>query len=267
MAALDASAGHAFLADPKVTILSQLAFALLHLGHVDQARARLAEAYERARIVGQPVARLVALWYDALIEIRLDNVPRVAELAGELSAIVDEFALAQGRGACLWFAAWAEARAGRPLEAHRKIREGYELNAALGMRAGATETLGYAAEALVMAGDLEGAERTLREAFTLAEEQGERIYLPQLILVEAAIARARADAALGAQSARRAVAEARNQQATWLELVALVDLCEHPGARAQDRAALATLLHGLPEAAGTPQGVRARKAVSGAASA
>ena len=57
---------------------------------------------------------------------------------------------------------------------------------------------------------------------------------------------------------RRAVEEAREQQAPWLELLALVDLCAHHDASTAERQALAALVDRLPEAAGTEPVERAR---------
>ena len=61
------------------------------------------------------------------------------------------------------------------------------------MLAGGSENLGYAAEALVLAGDWDAAEAQLREALQFADAHDERVYLPQLLLIEAAIARARGE--------------------------------------------------------------------------
>ena len=74
--------------------------------------------------------------------------------------------------------------------------------------------------------------------------------------VEAAIARAqgRPDAA----SVRSAIEEARAQEAPWLELLALVDQCEHHEAAAAERSALALLVDRLPEAGDTVPVRRAR---------
>ena len=55
--------------------------------------------------------------------------------------------------------------------------------------------MGYAVEALVLAGDWDAAQHELDEVFRFADEHGERVYLPQLFLLEAAIARARGDSA------------------------------------------------------------------------
>ena len=185
-----------FVADPQVTLLGLLGINLLHSGFVEQGRARLERAQVRARLLGWPMTRLAALWYDALFEVRLGNTERVAALADEMRALVDEFEVAQGRNACRWFRGWADARMGRPREGYRRIREAYEDNTRLGMLAGGSEVLGYAAEALVLAGDWDAAQHELEEALQFVNTHGERVYLPQLFLLEAAIARARGESAV-----------------------------------------------------------------------
>jgi DNA-binding winged helix-turn-helix (wHTH) protein/tetratricopeptide (TPR) repeat protein len=255
---LDLAANEVFAADPQVTLLGMLAIELVRSGRVEQGRAKVQRANQRARELRQPMTRLVATWQEALFEVRLGNAGRVATLAGEMQALVDEFSLGQGRTACQWFRGWAEARNGRPVEGHRLIREAYEQNARLGMRIGASEVLGYAAEALLLAGDRDGALEQLKEALQVADELAERVYLPQLLLLEAAIARAQGCADAGAASARRAVEEARTQEAPWFELLALADLCEHHEAADAERSALVVLVDRLREAGDTVPVLRAR---------
>jgi DNA-binding winged helix-turn-helix (wHTH) protein/ATP/maltotriose-dependent transcriptional regulator MalT len=255
---LDLAPGETFMADPQVTLLSMLGVPLVHLGLVEQARALLQQAHGRACRLGQPMARLVAIWYDALVEVRLGNTERVATLADDMRALVDEFALAQGRIACQWFRGWADARSGQPQEGCRRIREAYEENTRMGMLAGGSEVRGYAAEALLLAGDLDAARHELEEALQFANEHAERVYLPQLFLIEAAIARARGEAGRAQASVRRAVAEARAQEAPWLEVIALLELCKSDGATSKDRHALAALVQRLPEAADTTAVASAR---------
>ncbi len=258
VASLDAAVGNTFVADPRVTFLSMLGVPLLHLGLAKQARTRLEEANARANELAQPMARLVAIWYDALVAVRLGNAERVAALADEMRALVDEFALAEGRTASRWFRGWADARRGKPLEGYRLIREAYEESTRLGMLAGGSEVRGYAAEALLLAGDCDAAQAELDEALRFANEHAERVYLPQLFLIEAALGRARGETASARASVRRAIAEAREQEAPWLELVALNELCEHGGATAKDRHALAALMETLPEIIDTPAGTKAQ---------
>jgi hypothetical protein len=247
---LDVGPGE-FLVDPQVALLASLSIPLVHLGLVEQARDCLERAHARARDRGWPMARLVAIWHSALFHVRLGNAENVAAFADEMHALVDEFALAHGRTACRWFRGWADARMGAPRESYRQIREAYEENARLGMLAGGTETLGYATEALLLAGDLHGAQKQLDEALQIADSHGERVYLPQLFLTEAAIARGNREPAVAEASVRHALAEARAQEAPWLELLALIDLCTYDGATTQDRHALAALVDRLPEAIDT----------------
>ncbi len=254
---LDVGPGE-FLVDPQVALLGLLAVPLLHLGSVEQARASLQRAYVRARDREWPMARLAALWYSALFEVRLSNAERVAALADEMHALVDDFALAHGRTACRWFRGWADARQGQPRDGYRRIREAYEDNTRLGMLAGGSEVLGYATEALVLAGDWDGAQHELEGALQVADTLGERVYLPQLFVMQAAIARARGDRAAADAAIRRAIAEARAQEAPWLELMPLIELCDRHGATAKDRCALAALVEQLPEARDTSAVARAR---------
>jgi DNA-binding winged helix-turn-helix (wHTH) protein len=231
-----------YLVDPQVAMLGALAIPLAHLGRVKDARACVERAHARARERGWPMARMVAIWYGALLEVRLGNPERVAALADEMRALVDEFALAHGMTACRWFRAWADARMGRPSEPYRAIREAYEDNARLGMQAGASEILGYATEALLLAGDLDGARKQVEEALQVAHKLGERVYLTQLHLLDARIADAHGEPQRARPSIERAIAEARAQEAPWLELLALSALCERPGASHEQRASLRAAL-------------------------
>jgi DNA-binding winged helix-turn-helix (wHTH) protein/tetratricopeptide (TPR) repeat protein len=247
-----------FLMDPQVALLGLLSIPLLHLGSVEHARSCLQRADSRARDRKWPMARLVAIWYGALFEVRLGNAERVAALADEMHALVDEFALAHGRTAWRWFRGWADARMGAPRDGYERIRAAYEENTRLGMLAGASEVLGYATEALLLAGDLDKAQKQLEEALHVADKLGERVYLPQLFLIEAAIARARGERTDAEASVRRAIAEARAQEAPWLELMAQIELCERDRATPEDRSALAALADQLSDASDTTAVAKAR---------
>ena len=256
--ALEIAATEIFVADTQVTLHGLLAIEFVQRGLVEQARAHAQRSRERARQLRHPMTRLDATWRQALLEVRLGSAERVAALAEEMQALVDEFSLAQGRTACRWFRGWAQAFNGAPLEGYRLIREAFEENTRLGMRSGASEVLGYAAQALLLAGQHDAAQAELDEALRVADELAERVYLPQLWLLQAAIARAQGQADAGAASVRRAIDEARARQACWLELLALADLCEHHEPAAAERSALAALVDRLPEAGDTEPVRRAR---------
>jgi DNA-binding winged helix-turn-helix (wHTH) protein/tetratricopeptide (TPR) repeat protein len=263
---LDIGANTIFAADPQVMLHGMLAIELLRSGLVEQARVHMQQARVRAQALRQPMTWLVAAWQEVLIEVRMGNHVRVAALADDMQALVDEYSLALGRTACRWWHGWADARSGSPSDGYRRIREAYEEHTGLGMRSGASEVLGYAAEALLLAGDCNAAQVELREALRVGEELGERVYLPQLLLLEAAIALAQGQPDAGIAAVRRAVDEARAQEAPWLELLALVELCEHHDATAEDQQALATLVDQLPETHGTELVKRARSLLQAAKS-
>ncbi|UHQ19397.1 AAA family ATPase [Lysobacter sp. KIS68-7] len=252
-----------FIADPQVTARAMLSVPLVHLGLVQQARAHLDAAHARARSLGQPMAVMVAIWLDALVEVRLGNAERVASLAAEMLALVEEYALAQGRLAGRFFQGWAESRLGQPREGYRRIREACDENVALGMLSGTTETLTYAAEALIAAGDYEAAQANLDEALVLVERHDERICMPQLHLIDAAIARHRSNQGRADAAVRSAVKEARVQASPWLELLALTTLVEQGIPVAEDIDALAALVARLVEAQDTPLVARARALLAG----
>jgi len=231
-----------FVVDPQVSVLAMLSMPLAQLGHFGQAREHLQQAYARARQLAQPMALMVTFWFDALCGIRQGEAPRVAALAGEMQALVDEFDLAQGKTACRWFRGWADVHLGKPREGFHQIREAYDKNRALGMVTGGSETLAYAAEALVLLSDWEGAQQQLDQALDIVHTYGERIVLPQLLLVQAAIEGARGETEAAESSIRRAVVEAQEQGASWQEFVALVELFERAIPTPNDWQALAVLI-------------------------
>jgi len=247
-----------FIADPRLSLLPLLSVQLATLGLVEQARERLKQAYALVDRLAQPYALMITIWCDALVEVRLGDAERVGALADQMSSLADKFALAQGRTACRLFRALADARRGATRDSFRQIRAAYEENTALGMMAGGGEFLGYAAEALVLQGDLDGAEEQLEQGLEIASRYGERMYLPQLLLIQGTVARARGQHAAADISIRSALGEARAQEAPWLEMLALTELCAGSTAKSADRRALGALVSELGEGSDTPAYARAR---------
>jgi DNA-binding winged helix-turn-helix (wHTH) protein/tetratricopeptide (TPR) repeat protein len=212
--------------DPEVSMRMNIALPLLDCGLADQARSHVASAAARAHEIGQPMALMLAHWASAMLEVRLDNPDGVARHAALLADIVERAMIAQGQGPSLWLRGWAEARAGNPRTGHAHILEGFACHARLGMYAGCTEVLGYAAEALIEAKDWHAAQAQLEEAFALARRIGERLALPMLHLLQARIALSRQDRAAARASMLDSLREAKAQQALGLELKALTQLVQ-----------------------------------------
>ena len=261
---LDESTSHAlFAADPTVLALGLLATDLLHLGFVNQGRARLHEAHDRAGALRQPGPQLAVLWLEAEFEVRMGNAERVADICEQLITLIEESApWPQGRAAHSWFRGWAKAQLGDADAGYRLIREGYEEALRLGLRVSASQTLVYAVEARARAGDWIAARRELEEAMRCGEAVGDRLNLPQLLLLDGRIADALAEPDRSRESVRQALAEARTQEAPWLELLALSELCRHDDATAEDRRALATIVDQLPEAGDTSAETNAKALVN-----
>jgi hypothetical protein len=265
---LDASTSPAvFAADAGVMMLGLLATVLVHLGLVEQGRQRIEAARVRALALREPAPRVAAFWLEALFEVRMGHPGRAAEAAERLAQVQEEYDGPEGKAAVLWFRGWAQAHLGDPRAGHRLIREGYERVTRCGMRAYAGETLGYAAEALMLAGDWPAARKQIEEARQTAEAAGDRSCLPRLLMLEARVADALGERRRARDSLREAVAEARMQEAAGLELEARSALCERDDATAVELAALRQLVEGLSEGSDAPPVARARALVSGRATA
>jgi tetratricopeptide (TPR) repeat protein len=194
----------------------------------------------------------------------MGNAERVADLASHVLALTEEYALMPHvRAVQLWWRGWAQARLGDARGGYARIREGHEQAVPFGLRALMSEAHAYGAEALARLADWPAARRELDEAMRCAEAIGERQYLMQLLLVEAQIADGLGEPQRARESIRRAVAEARAQEAPWLELLALSAICERRDASAKDFAALAHVLDQLTEGVDTPQVARARELLKG----
>jgi ATP/maltotriose-dependent transcriptional regulator MalT len=218
----------------------------------------LKQAYALVDRLAQPMSLMVTMWSEALVEVRLGDAERVGVLADQMRSLCEKFALAQGSAACRWFRGWADARGGKARESFGQIRAAYEANTALGMIAGGSEVLSYGAEALILQGDFDGAEEQLGQALEIVNRYGERVFLPQIQLLQGAVARARGQPAAADAAIRAALDESRAQEAPWLQMLALTDLCAGSTAKSADRRALGVLVSELAEASDAPAYARAK---------
>jgi DNA-binding winged helix-turn-helix (wHTH) protein/tetratricopeptide (TPR) repeat protein len=210
-----------FVIDPETALHANISIPLMSLGRIDEAISHNARAHARAKSIGQPTARMLALWTEGMVNVRTQDHERVAACADELARVVEASMLTQGMGPAKWLKGWALAHLGSPREGHRLIREGYEVHARLGMYAGNTETLGYAAMALVRAGDWEQAETQIEESVALAERIDERVMYPYLLRLRGLAALTRGGRQQGQERLLEALAAARAHEAPYDELKCL----------------------------------------------
>ena len=260
---LDASTSRAvFVADPGVMMMGLVASELVQRGLVEQGRQRIEAARARALTLREPAPRQAAFWLEALFEVRMGNPEGVADAAERLAQLQDEYDGPEGKAAALWFRGWAEAHLGDPRAGHRLIREGHERVTRCGMRAYAGETLGYAAEALALAGDWAAARKQVAEAMQCAETAGDRSCRPGLLMLEARIADGLGERRRAHDALLEAIGEARTQEAAWLELLARLALCERGDPSIADLSALREVVEGLTEGLDMPAVARAKALVS-----
>jgi hypothetical protein len=225
--------------DLQVSLHARLSQALARLGLMAQAEAQIAAARERAEHLGYPYGRRLVLIYEAFLAQLLEQPARVLEAAEALQRLAAEHAIAQAEGPARWLRGWALAHTGQPLEGFTLILDGYARDTRLGMRRGRSGVLGHAAEAAWLTGRGQEARAGLEDAFALAGQLGERLHLPELLLLRGRIELGSGDAASARLAMQGAWREACKQQALWPALAAAVALCGLPDAGAQDAAALA----------------------------
>lgn len=210
-----------FIVDPQASMHSNIAIPLMSMGRADEARRHIQMAQARARDIGQPTARMLSLWAEGMLYVRAQDPARVRACALEIQRVVEKSMLMQGMGPAKWLLGWAMAHEGNPREGHALIREGYEMHAKLGMYAGNTETLGYAAMALVLAQDWAAAARQIDEALELADRIHEHVMTPYLLRLRAHVTIAQGDGDRARAILQQALEAARAQAAPFDELKCL----------------------------------------------
>jgi DNA-binding winged helix-turn-helix (wHTH) protein len=247
-----------FILDPEVGARANAVRTLFERGLFDRARTEAERALNLAQQIGQPLTKSLAHWRAGMLEVRFENPRGVLTHADAIREIVETTTISQGDGAARYLRGWATARLGDPKRGLELIREGLELQLRIGAIANCTEVMGYAAEAMILAGDWLGAEQQLSTAFDRAAELEEWVYSPMLMCLQARAAFGRGDSVLALHRLREAVTLARKQEALGFELKIACTLAEHPDSTPEDRASLSTLLNKLPAGRDTSDSVRAR---------
>jgi len=257
----DRSGFQAFVVDPEVGIRGNAVRTLFERGLFDQARVQSAKAVAIAEALGQPLAQSLARWRAGMLEVRMGNPQKVIEHAAAIEVIVAKTTVRQADGPSRYLRGWAMAQTGNPLEGLEKIRDGLARHLGIGMISSSAEVMGYGAEALILAGELDAAEKELAAAFARARELDEHYYVPMLLILQSRVARGRGDPTAEYKWLQESAKLARSQEACGFELKAVIALVEHASATRGDREALATLYAGLTEGQDIPDMQRARRLI------
>ena len=253
----------AFVLDPIVNMRAALAIPLLLAGYDRRARAQSNLALARAATLKQPMARMIATWLALRCEVRRGERGRVVSLTEQLRRITDEGALAPGEAPSQWLQGLVQAWSGAPIEGHAQIEGAYRRSAQRGVLYGAAEALGYATEALILAGDWNGAQKQVDEALRLSTRMHDHSYRPQLLMLRRRIALAQGAEREADDATRQALLEARRQRSPWLEMTVLVDVCDGSRPDSESIEVLRQVVAGMPEDSDAALMIRAR-AVLGA---
>jgi tetratricopeptide (TPR) repeat protein len=255
----DRSGFQAFVVDPEAGIRANAVRTLYERGLFDEARRQSDRAVAVADGLGQPLAQSLARWRAGMLEVRLGNPDKVIEHAAAIEEIVAKTSVSQADGPSRYLRGWAMAQQGDPRAGLEKIRDGLERHLRIGMISSCTEVMGYAADALLLARDWDGAAKELDAAFARARELDEQYYLPVLLILQARLAQGRGDAATAYRRLTEAVQLAHQQDAAGFELKAACARLEHPASNSADREALASLVATLGAAQDVPDLQLARR--------
>jgi DNA-binding winged helix-turn-helix (wHTH) protein/tetratricopeptide (TPR) repeat protein len=257
----DRSGFQAFIVDPETGIRANAVRTLFERGLIDQARAQAAKSVAMAEALGQPLAQSLARWRAGMLEVRLGDPHKVIEHADAIEKIVAKTCVVQGDGPSRYLRGWAMAQLGDPVAGLAHIRDGLARHLRIGMIASSTEVMGYAAEALILAGDWPGANKELADAFGRARDLDENAYVPILLTLQSRVASGLGDEKAAYRWLHEAVQLARAQEARGFELKAALALAQHPSKTSDDVRSLAELLATFTEGLDTRDVLRARELI------
>jgi predicted ATPase len=168
------------VADAGITSRAYSSWALWLVGRTAEANEMSASAIEAARALGHPFTIALALSFDAWLRQFQGDVDGVRERAEEAGRYATEQGFTFWTGWASIMRGWAIGAAGDAANGAAVIRAGLTDWQATGSRLGITYFLCLLADILGRTGDIGDALDILREATTLAVEQSEAFWQPEL---------------------------------------------------------------------------------------
>ncbi len=237
-----------FFVDPVVMLEGLLASELALQGPFGRAVELARQAEARAQGLGPPVGLALAHRCSAFVDVRLHDAGRVLEHARFLTECGDKYGGAQPAALGRLLGGWAAVHLGEPRAGSAQIEDGIARMQAMGVTGGLAQQRGWAAEALALSGDLQGARTQLAQANASAGRLGEAGLLPELLRIEAEVEHRHGNATQARELLLRSFELARSQGAGSLALDAAMALCELPEAVVDDFNRLGTTLDSLDDA-------------------
>ena len=212
--------------DPGVCARMMGGLAAWFAGFPDRAGVLSAEAIGLGRTLGDPFSYAMALSFGSSVAMMRREPEIVEERCTAMQHLLDDHQLGLGHfgSTAKIVRGWAAAVTGRPDKGCELAKEGLSEIRRSGF-ARFSFQLGIMAEVLHLAGDFPAALDVIEEAIQVAEETGERRWLPRLLHDKAHSLMAATGGASAAEDAlKNSVLAARQQQARMAELRAATSL-------------------------------------------
>lgn len=229
---------------PAVVGLAYLAECLCLLGFPDQAGQRMQESRTLAEQVQHPMALCYALGRSCWLAALLGDLEGLRRHAPALGAVAQRFGLANFALAAQFFEEWALNQGGAPTDdGITRMHQALEEYRATGTVLNRTGFLVFFGCACGTAGQLDRGLAAVDESLALAEQTGELWFQAEAwrtkgeLLCLQAEGQTQPDAILTAAEACSEMARqvARQQEAKWLELRAVVSICHLRQRRSQGK--------------------------------
>jgi class 3 adenylate cyclase/tetratricopeptide (TPR) repeat protein len=209
--------------DPYATMLAYLAVTLAHLGHIDQSRLRLEEAFAETRRLRHAQTLAVVLIF-ANWTGWITRSPEIGQYAEELLAISTEHQLPFHFGWATAFHGASLTELGQAHEGLTLITQGLEALRATGTVLNTAIVLMWLAKAYATVGQPSNGLNCLAEAAQIIEMTDERCYEAELHRLRGDLLDATCDPSAAERSYHQALAVAKQQTAKLLELQASLSL-------------------------------------------
>lgn len=230
-----------FVQDPGAETSLALALVAWLTGEPRRARQLSAHAAEIAVANRHPVSEVAALYVAAMLHALAGEFDTVYALTERLYGVIRDQEVSASHSGFAWLHGRALVAQGRIDEGLTEMRGTLCTVEALGMGFALSDFHFHYAEACRAAGQVAQARTSVEAGLAIAQGSGERMMLSPLLVQLAQIQADNGDAAAADASLTRAIETAREQQATFHELVALA-AAQRTGSEVADSARLRELL-------------------------
>jgi len=226
---------------PSIVVSAQASFCAWHLGHIETARERFAEAIALARDTKDPFVQGICRNMESHYYRLLKEPERAEAAATQWLAAAQEHGMSIS-GVLLAIQGWAQAKLGRTADGVSLIRQGLADLAENNVRGLATDALTCLAEAQALDGALDVALVTIEQA--LHANSQEVLTKPDILRIRGEVRQKIGQAEQAEADFRDAIARAQKMSSKMLELRAttsLARLLDQQAKRDEARAMLAEI--------------------------